>query len=191
LITASLATPLPIFLSSNKLIYIIRKTKDIPLKIIYMKILHATPGYGSPLTEQETKNFLSESKLNAYLGTINEKQEPNVHPTWFYYDDLSNKIYVETSGRSKKSSNINNNNTIYFCIDKPNPPPFKGVKGKGSVKVHEEIDFNVFIAEKLMLKYRGDLENPMARSLIKFVKNGETVVLEINPEYYSTWYYNK
>ncbi len=180
----------PIFLPLIKLIYTIRKTKDVLLKIICMKILHASPGFGSPLTEQEIKNFLSESKLNAHLGTVDEKQEPNVHPTWFYYDDLNNKIYVETSAKSKKSSNINKNNTIYFCIDEPNPP-YKGVRGKGSVKIHKEIDFNVPIAEKIMLKYLGDLENPMAKSLLTFVKNGESVVLEINPEYYSTWDYNK
>lgn len=155
-----------------------------------MKIFHASPGFGSPLTEPEVKNFLSTSKLNVHLGTIDEKQEPNVHPTWFYYDDLNNRIYVETSAKSKKSSNINKNNTVYFCIDEPNPP-YKGVRGKGSVKVHREVDFNMPIAEKIMLKYLGDLENPMAKSLLTFVKNGESVLLEINPEYYSTWDYNK
>ena len=166
------------------------KLKTYVFTILYMKILNASPGFGSPLTEQEIQSFLSKSKLNVHLGTVDEKQDPNIHPTWFYYDDSNNKIYVETSARSKKSSNIDKNNTIYFCIDEPNPP-YKGVRSKGSVKIHKEIDFNLPIAEKIMLKYLGDLENPMAKSLLTYVKNGESVVLEINPEYYSTWDYNK
>ena len=41
-------------------------------------------------------------------------------------------------------------------------PPFKGVRGKGSVKIHEDVNYNVPIAEKIMVKYLGNIEHPMA-----------------------------
>ncbi len=155
-----------------------------------MRILNASPSFGSPLTEQEIKDFLTNSKLNVHLGTVDEKQEPNIHPIWYYFDSLSNKLYVETSKDSKKISNIRKNNTVYFCIDEPNPP-YKGVRGKGEVAIHEDIDFNLPIAEKIMVRYLGDLEHPMAKSLLSYMKKGDSVMLEITPEYYSTWDYSK
>ena len=151
-----------------------------------MKILNAAPTMSLPLTEQELVDFLTNSKLNAHLGTLDEKQEPNIHPAWFYYDRLNNKLYIETSKSSKKMSNIRKNKTVYFCIDEPNIP-YKGVRGKGKVTIHDDIDFNVPIAEKILIKHLGDIEHPMAKLLLSYIKKGESSILEIIPDYYSTW----
>jgi len=139
-----------------------------------------------PLTEQEIKDFLTNSKLNVHLGTIDEKQEPNIHPAWYYFDSINNKLFIETSKSSKKMSNIKKNNTIYFCINEPNLP-YKGVRGKGDVKIYEDIDYNVPIAEKIITKYLGDLEHPVAKLLLSYIKNGDSAILEITPDYFSTW----
>ena len=39
-----------------------------------MRILNASPSFGSTLNEQEIKDFLTNSKLNVHLGTVDEKQ---------------------------------------------------------------------------------------------------------------------
>ena len=65
-----------------------------------MKIVHASPGFGSVLTEEQAIDFLTNSKLNLLLGTIDENGEPNVHPVWYLYDN--GKLYVETSKTAKK-----------------------------------------------------------------------------------------
>jgi S-ribosylhomocysteine lyase LuxS involved in autoinducer biosynthesis len=67
----------------------------------------------------------------------------------------------------------------------------KGARGKGSVKIHEDINFNVPVAEKLIVKYLGSIEHPMAQTLLNMQKGGQSVILEINPKYYSTWDYSK
>jgi general stress protein 26 len=123
-----------------------------------LKILNASPGFGAPLSEQEVKDFLSTGKLIVHLGTVDEKVHANVRPAWYFYDPSNNKIYVETSKQSKKTYNLRKNENIYFCIDDPNPP-YKGVRGKGTVNIHEDINFNVPIAEKIMVRYLGNLEN--------------------------------
>jgi len=79
---------------------------------------------------------------------------------------------------------------VNLCIDDPTPP-YKGVRGKGGVKIHEDIKFNVPIAEKIMVKYLGSTEHPMAQSLLNMQKGGQSVILEISPKYYSTWDYSK
>jgi general stress protein 26 len=155
-----------------------------------LKILNGSPGFGAPFNEQETIQFLTTGKLNIHLGTIDEKGHPNVHPAWFYYDPKNNMIYIETSKQGKKTSNLRKNEIVYFCIDDPNPP-YKGVRGKGNVKIHNDIEFNVPIAGKIMVKYLGSTEHPMAQALLNMQKGGQSVILEISPTYYSTWDYGK
>ncbi len=155
-----------------------------------MRILNGSPGFGTQLAEEEIKNFLGNSKLNIHIGTIDNKGDPNIHPTWYYFDATNNKLYIETYKESKKIENLNTRNTVYYCVDDPNSP-YKGVRGKGKVKIHEDINHNIPIAEKIMVRYLGSLAHPMATSLMGSVKDGNSVILEITPNYYSTWDYRE
>ena len=154
-----------------------------------MKILNASePGLGSSMTKDEVYDFLSNSKLFARLGTIDEKGDPNVHPVWYFFDN--ERIYFETGKKSKKVRNIMNRNNIYFCIDETNPP-YKGVRGKGTAIISEDISRNISIAEKIMIKYTGSLNNNIAKFLMDSIKSGESVIIEIIPHYYATWDHSK
>jgi hypothetical protein len=53
------------------------------------------------------------------------------------------------------------------------------------------VNFNILIAQKIHLRYLGNLENPIAHELEDAIKEGQSVILEINPKYYSTWDYSK
>jgi nitroimidazol reductase NimA-like FMN-containing flavoprotein (pyridoxamine 5'-phosphate oxidase superfamily) len=150
-----------------------------------MKILNASePGLGSSMTEEETRDFLSNTTLFARLGTIDERTDPNVHPVWYYFDN--ERIYFQTGKNSKKLRNIKMRNNIYFCIDQTNLP-YKGVRGKGTAIISEDINKNIPIVEKLMLKYTGSLDNNMAQFLLDSLKRGESVIIEIIPHFYATW----
>ena len=151
-----------------------------------MKILSANPYFGIPLTEQETKDILMTGTLMIHLGTVDDKGHANIHPAWYYYDSSINKLYVQTGKQSKKTYNLRNNEIIYFCIDDQNPP-YKGVRGKGIIKMHENLNFNIPIAEKILTKYLGNLEHPSAQMLLDAQKKAQLVVLEISPMYYSAW----
>ena len=155
-----------------------------------LKILDGSAGYGKSLSEQDIKDFLTTKILNVHLGTVDESGHANIHPAWYYYDDSKEMIYVETGRHSKKMENLSRNDTIYFCIDDPSPP-YKGVRGKGSVEVHRDVNFNVLIAQKIHLRYLGNLEHPISHELMDAIKKGQSVVLEISPKYYSTWDYSK
>jgi uncharacterized protein YhbP (UPF0306 family) len=151
-----------------------------------LKVLDGSAGYGKPLTEQEIKDFLMTQVLNIYLGTLDEKGHVNIHPAWYYYDTSKERIYIETGKHSKKIENVSRNDTIYFCVDNPSPP-HKGVRGKGNGKIFYDVNFNVLIAQKIHMRYLGDLEHPMAQELIDAIMKGRSVILEISPKYYSTW----
>jgi hypothetical protein len=51
---------------------------------------------------------------------------------------------------------------ISYCIDDTNPP-YKGVRGKGKVKIHEDINHNRPMIEKIFIRSTGSLEHPMAK----------------------------
>ena len=143
------------------------------------------PGMRSPITETEVEKFLESSRLNIQLATIDENGYPNIQPTWFYYDRDSGKLYVATQKTTKKVQNIRRNpDKIYFSIDDENFP-YKGVKGRGEASISEDIQKNVTIVEKIILKYLGTLNQPLAKTMTETVRNGTEVVIEITPRHLS------
>ena len=109
---------------------------------------------------------------------MTKKGEPIIHPTWYYFDGGNKKFYIETSRTSKKIENVNSRDLVYYCVDDPNQP-YKGVRGKGKVRIHDDVAHNIPLAEKIMVRYLGSLAHPMATSLMSNVKNGESIILEI------------
>ena len=55
------------------------------------------------------------------------------------------------------------------------------------MRIHVDVNHNIPIAEKIMVRYLGSLAHPIATSIMSSVKNGDSVILEITPSYYSTW----
>lgn len=64
------------------------------------------------MTEEETKNYMpnSDKGLLIPLGLIDERGEPNVDPLAYYFDDTSNKIYINTLRTIKKVRNLRKKN---------------------------------------------------------------------------------
>ena len=152
-----------------------------------MKIINAQPGMSQPMTEDETKNFMANNNnLLMHIGTIDDLGEPNVIVTAFYFDNSTYKIYITTQKNSKKVEHLKNKNTIGFSVDDPNPP-FKGVRGKGTVKILENVNQNIALAKKIMTKVTGSLDNPISKWLMSEVGKGNEIILEITPRYFSTW----
>jgi general stress protein 26 len=154
-----------------------------------MKVIQALP-MPKPVTEDEVERFL-QSKLNMQLATIDEEGYPNIQPVWFYFDRESGKILTGTQKGTKKVSNIiKAPDKVYFSIDDENFP-YRGVKGRGSARISEEVQRNVATVEKLNMKYLGTLDHPLAKMLMENTRNGTEVVVEITPRYFSAWDFGK
>jgi general stress protein 26 len=156
-----------------------------------MKILNASePELGGPMTEDEVRHFLVNSKKNVHISTLDEKGEPNIHPTWYYFDNNNDKIYIESGKDSRKTQNLRRTNIIYYCVDDDNIP-YKGVRGKGIVRISEDVNYNLPIVEKIVVKYLGSIERPMSQAIISGIRNRDDVILEITPKFYATWDHGK
>ena len=57
----------------------------------------------------------------------------------------------------------------------------KTLRTKGSVKIHEDINFNIPIAEEILIKYLGNLQHPSAQTLLaaQFEQNIDLQVRKI------------
>ena len=142
------------------------------------------------VTEEEVNSFL-ESNLNLQLATIDEEGYPSIQPIWFLYDKESGKIYISTQKTTRKARNLyKNSNKTYFSIDDENYP-YKGVKGRAVAKISEDIDWNLPIIEKIITKYLGTVDNPLAQMLMENGRKGIQIVIKITPTYFSAWDFGK
>jgi len=153
-----------------------------------MKIVNATsevPG----MNREEIERFL-DSKLNLQLATTDDHGEPNIQPVWFYYDKNGEKLIMTTSKLSRKTQNLRKRPVVYFSIDDENTP-YKGVKGKGIASLLEDPEETVVHGDRISIKYLGTLDHPIAKMISEGSKNGNNVVVEITPRFFSTWDYGK
>ena len=97
---------------------------------------------------------------------------------------------VTTSKIARKTKNLRNKPILYFSTDDENFP-YKGVKGKGSVTIVEDPKRTVSEGEKISMKYLGTLDHPIAKMITESSKNGDNVLIEISPKFFSTWDYSK
>jgi uncharacterized pyridoxamine 5'-phosphate oxidase family protein len=152
-----------------------------------MKVLDASePEFGGPMTEDEVRHFLVNSKQLVRISTLDEKGEPNIHPIWYYFDNNSEKMYIESGKDAKKTRNLRRNNIMYYCVD-DDDIPYKGVRGKGTVRISEDINYNLPIIEKIVVKYLGSTGHSMSQAIISSIRKGDSVILEVTPKFYATW----
>jgi len=149
-----------------------------------MRVYHASPGFGSRLDEAQAVEFLEKSVLNLQLGTVDADGEANIHTVWYVHEN--GRLYIDAARASKKVANIRRNPRVYFCVD-DEKTPYRGVRGKGTATIHEDVSVALPIAERIMLKYTGSLDNDIAAALLDGVRAGKSALVEIEPLYYSTW----
>ena len=140
------------------------------------------------MDQSEIDAFLASSKTPLRLGTTNSKGEPNIHPVWYEYVDK--KLYLMSYKDAVKIRNLKNNRTVYFSVD-TDAMPNTGVKGKGTAIIVKDTGKALSLSEKIIAKYLGELNSTMAKNMVDQVRNGEEVLVEITPHYFSTWDYAK
>lgn len=155
------------------------------------KLIQAIPGMPKPVTEPEVEKFLSESRLNVQIATLDDEGYPTVYPIWFLYDRDSGRIYCSTGKQTRKIENIRKHtDRVYFSIDDESVP-YKGVKGRAEARIIEGPDRVLPVVQKINLKYLGTNDDPLAQRLIGNAKKGDQVIIELTPKYFSAWDFAK
>lgn len=97
-------------------------------------------------------------------------------------------MYFATSDTSRKANNIMKNGKVAFCVDIGEAySDLKAVVGRGDAKVITEGTLVENKGRKILLKYLGDLNHPVAKELAKL----DNCVIEISPTRSRSWDYSK
>lgn len=149
-----------------------------------MRIFNGAPGLSPKMSENQINKFLCSGKMNLQFGTIDVKNEPNIHPVWYVYEN--DRFYFATETKSKKIQNIKRNKIVYFSIANEDEP-FIGVRGKGKSRILENKARNSKITKKILTKYLGSMNSKLAKEITVEIKQGLEAVVEIKPNYFSAW----
>lgn len=136
---------------------------------------------------QDSKNIddiVIDKKIPIRLAFIKSNGAPSVISLWYVCSN--GKIYCATQRTAKIISFLQNNQTCGFEIA-ADKPPYKGVRGEGTVKILNEKGQEIL--DILIEKYLGKRESTLSKFLRK---NSKTeVAIEIIPQKIFNYDYSK
>lgn len=143
------------------------------------------------MTPSEAKRFLSGSRSNLLLASVERSGDPNIHAVWYWFDPRSNRLYFVTGTASRKVRNMRANRTVYLSVDDDSfPLAMRGVRGKGRANIIRAGKRAQILAAKVLGRYLKP-DHPVTQEYAAGVAKGESLVVEIAPKYFATWDYGK
>ena len=136
------------------------------------------------LDSKEIDRFISDSKIPIRIAFMKDVGVPAVISLW--YVCKYGKIYCATQKKAKIVSYLQKNPICGFEIA-ADKPPYKGIRGEGTVQILNET--GAYVLDLLVDKYLGEKES----TLSKFLRdNSKTeVAIEITPQKIFNYDYSK
>ena len=127
------------------------------------------------LEKKNNFHMIYDTKIPIRIAYVNNNGVPNVMSLWFV--KIDSKIYCATQKSAKIIQYLKKNPICGFEIAS-DKPPYKGVRGNGTVKIIDYVGKDVL--QILMRKYLGENES----NLSKFLKTNShnEVAIEIIPQ---------
>jgi nitroimidazol reductase NimA-like FMN-containing flavoprotein (pyridoxamine 5'-phosphate oxidase superfamily) len=136
------------------------------------------------LDNHEIDKFIPDSKIPIRIGFIKGNCTPTVVSLWYVCKD--GKIYCATQKTAKIVSYLQKNPICGFEIA-ADKPPYKGIRGEGTVQILNET--GVYVLDLLMEKYLKGKESILSKLLRN---NSKTeVAIEITPQKVFHYDYSK
>jgi len=148
------------------------------------KLVKVDP-WGRAMSETETLEFLQNEVHLLRIGIVDDDGYPLVHPVWFIYEN--GKFLIVSERNSAKVRILHKNNKVYFVVDnvtKEDGPI--GVRGRGVAKIIDDSSYAQEVMQKLILRYIGSFDRPVAKKLMTSAKS-DSVVIEVYPKFLGTW----
>lgn len=147
-----------------------------------MEISPAEPGTRT-LTQDEVRELLAQPHLMR-LGFLDAQGWPVVHAVWVLFED--DRLWTTVGADSLKARSFARDDRTYFTID---TDAGRGVRGKARARVHRDQARAEDVTRKSLRKYTGSEEGRIAEALLADVRNGETVLVELQPVKLLSWAY--
>jgi hypothetical protein len=130
------------------------------------------------LTEMET--YLHSVRIPLRLACTTKSGWPMAISLWYQYQ--SGQLFCATQKTARVVSYLKNNPRCAFEIAS-DLPPYCGVRGQAIASIDEKIGAEIL--EKLLVRYLGDTNNTLSRSLL--AKRQHEVAIILKPVNVYTW----
>ena len=126
------------------------------------------------------EGFLESVQIPVRLACKTSSDWPVVISLWFHYHD--NKLYCATQKSAKVISYLRYDSRVGFEIAEDRPP-YCGIRGQAVAELDAGIGAETL--EKLLARYLGGTDNPLAQKLLAKAENEVAIVL--SPVQVFTW----
>jgi hypothetical protein len=127
-----------------------------------------------------SEHFLQESKIPLRLSCVMESGWPAVLSLWYLFDEGS--LFCATPETARVVSYLRAEPRCSFEVAS-DQPPYCGVRGRAIAMIDRER--GVEILERLLFRYLGGVDNPLAKKLL--ARPGFEVAIRLEPQNFYTW----
>ena len=128
----------------------------------------------------EMAHFLEATRIPVRLGCKTKSGWPLVVSLWFLHQD--GRIFCATQESARVVQYLKKEPRCGFEIA-ADQPPYCGVRGQAKSRIDKTLGAEIL--EKLLIRYLGNLENPLAKNLLAKAETEVAIVLE--PVRVFTW----
>ena len=137
-----------------------------------------------PWSLSQIEEYLSETVTPMRIS-VGGADYPLLCSVWFYYDAADGLIRCISHERSELIKSLLKHPRCSFDIS-PNQPPYKGVRGRGSVVLKK--GGATELLTRLMNRHLGGTDSALSQWLLG--RAAEETTIEIKPVSFSTWDYS-
>ena len=126
------------------------------------------------------KDFLSQVRVPILLASKRSSGRPVVVSLWYLHE--GNFLYCATQRSARIVSYLQQDHRCAFEIA-ADQPPYCGIRGQARASIDEQL--GVPVLEKLLVRYTGDTENDLAKTLL--AKSETEVAIRLEPTRIYSW----
>ena len=126
------------------------------------------------------EKYLQETKIPIRLSCLMESGWPTVLSLWYLLEKGS--LYCATPESAKVVSYLRAEPRCSFEVAS-DQPPYCGVRGRAVATI--DPDRGVEILERLLFRYLGGINDPLAKNLLG--RPGPEVAIRLDPKNFYTW----
>ena len=134
--------------------------------------------------DSTVQQYLAEIQIPIRLSCLDESGWPVVLSLWYLFED--GKLYCATPQKAKVVAYLEAESRCAFEIA-ADQPPYCGLRGRAKAAVEPERGLEIL--ERLLVRYLGSAEKPLARKLLS--RPQSEVAIRLEPLTLHTWNFSQ
>ncbi len=134
--------------------------------------------------EVSVESYLQEVKIPLRLSCVTASGWPAILSLWYLYEEGA--IYCATPQQARVVAYLRAQPRCAFEIA-ADQPPYCGLRARAVAEIDEER--GIEILKRLLLRYTGGLDNPLARKLL--ARTAPEAAIRLQPQNVTTWNFSQ